>query len=142
MADLTTTDPIAESIAWLQGHQRILDEFGGPEHVSGAVEAPWPHLVVSPTSDGDLGELRWRMVEAVTLEVWGDPRGTTGNARCRRLALIAAYALADIVNRPAAPGLAVVSFAVPTGVAVRTPQRNGQHRYTLGMRLTLHPARD
>lgn len=141
MADLADTDPVAEALAWLQHRPRIDTEFGGTGHVSGLAEAPWPHLVVAPgAGDGTLGELRWSITEGLSLEVWDDPRGTVGYARLRRLAIIAASELMQIVDRPAAPGQPVVTYCIPNGIALRSPQVNGQRRYILGMSMTLHPA--
>lgn len=140
MTDPSAADPLAVVVAWLRAHPRIAAEFGGPEHVSGLLEAPWPHLVVSPGPGGDLGDLYWLSSPEVTLEVYDDPAGTRGRAALRRLAMIAAVVCKELADRTDhSPTEPVVSEVRPTGVLAWSPLATGQPRWTLNLGITLRP---
>lgn len=141
MADLTATDPVAEAVAHLKSHPGVLSAFGGAEHISGVVEAPWPHLRVDLGPGGDLGDLLWATTVEVTLEVYDDPAGTRGKAALRALTLTAALALMELTDRVPTTGQPVISRVRPSGMVAFTPLASGQLRCTLGMLVTIRPAK-
>lgn len=140
MADQSDADPVAAALGWLRAHDVAVDVFGGPEHVSGLTEAPWPHLSVSNGTNGDLRGGVWSGEHEVELEVVGSPDGAPGKAALWRAAMKTIRALVDMpeqayqsVTDP------VVSFVRPTGVAIWAPMSNGQPRYITSVMVTIHP---
>lgn len=133
-------DPLPAVLEWLRQHPAITAAFGGPDHVSGVMEAPWPHLCVTPGVSSDLRDLQWDTVSDVTLDVYGDPAGWPGPAELRRLLLLAARICSEIPPSSGAPELPVISAVAPSGLLAAIPLQNGQQRWTLGLRVTSHPA--
>lgn len=133
-------DPLPVVLAWLRQHPTVLAAIGGPEHISGVMEAPWPHLRVTSGPGGDLRDMTWETVSEVTLEVYGDPSGWPGPAELRRLLLLAARVCVDIPHHDGATGHPVISDVGPSGVVAVTPLLTGQQRWTLGLLVTSHPA--
>jgi hypothetical protein len=140
MPDLSDADALSVALAHLKASLRVLDEFGDAAHVSGIVEAPWPHLVVEGGPGGSLGDLvSPRTTEEVVLSVYGDPRGTQGPAECKRLAKVALVELAGLPNATVTIYDPVVSDVRPSGTAARLPLLNGQYGYTVGALVTIRP---
>lgn len=133
-------DAIGEVLRWLKQHQRILAEFGGPEHVSGVIEAPWPRLRIAPDASNDLAQLRWEHEAGVLVEVYADPAGTISPHRSWQLIMIALAAVAELPSAPYEPGRAVVSRVRSTTGLVPQPLSNGQYRWIAGLGVTVHPS--
>lgn len=140
LAELADTDPVALALGWLRDHPRVRAEFGGPGHVSGLIEAPWPRCRVLDGATAGLGDLTYAVTPEVAVEVYGDPAGTLGKASVRRLLLIALAALKELDSVPHTPGEPVVSLVLPSGTFAYQPLLNGQHRYTSGVSVTVRPA--
>ena len=141
MADpyaLAAADPVSAILAWLSEHPKVTEVLGGPGHVSGLAEAPWPHLVVSHGPGGDMRQLRWAAQPDVTLEVYGDPGGWPGSAELRRITLVCALAAQEVVDadpQPAGPVICGISW----NSLVSSPLISGQPRWLIGASVTLHP---
>jgi hypothetical protein len=118
----------------------VLAEFGGPEHISGLKEAPFPHLevVAGFTAPGDF---KIRPVEGqVDFTVWGAPTNEHGNHLLRRLSLVVVGALLelpDVEYRPGDPVVSLVDFPRSP-----TPQHltNGQRRWLFSASFRMRPA--
>lgn len=141
MGDLTAADPLAVVVSWLKAHAAVAAEFGGPDHVSGLREGPWPHILVEPGQGGDLGDGTWLIRPEVTLTVFGDPDGSPGRAELYRLAMVAFQAVKGLEDRSYSPGdgQPVVSEVRPTGAVAWNPLRTGQGSWTFGVFVSLHP---
>lgn len=137
MPRLEDVDVVAEILGWLATHPDVVAGFPGTP--SGVAEAPWPHLMVSGTSAGDLGDLRWSHTSEVQLEVLGSPDGAPGPAALTRLLKIAARCAAEIVNKPYTAGDTVVSRVESSGGVVNRPGPEGQPRLLTTLRVTAHP---
>ncbi|MFJ5121960.1 hypothetical protein [Kitasatospora sp. NPDC088548] len=139
---VAAADPVAASLAHLKQHPDVTAAFGGPNHVSGLVEAPWPRLRVTAGPGGNLRALRWDTATEVLLEVIGDPTGWPGSAELRRLTLIAAGALAQMPDQDGPPDSPVVSRVTPTGPLALTELTVGSYRYSATFEVVLHPRVD
>lgn len=150
MPDQTSVDPVAVVLAWLQTHAGVLAAFGDAAHVSGVVEAPWPHLRVAPGPGGSLRDGVWALDEDVLLEVYGDPSGAPGEAGMRHLMLVAVSAVRELVDVAAETTDVVVSDVISVGIP--RPQQapwtvgvrqqattSGQSRWSMVMRVVAHP---
>ncbi|MFJ8301365.1 hypothetical protein ACIQ9R_36440 [Streptomyces sp. NPDC094447] len=132
-------DPVAAVLAWLAKHPKVHEALGGPGHVSGIREAPWPHLRVTSGPGGDMRTLEWATEPEVTLEVYGDPGGWPGPAALRRIALVAALAAKELPDATAEPGQPVVTSVRPSGALIDSPLADGQPRHLFGLLVTVHP---
>ncbi|AXI91311.1 hypothetical protein SAM9427_36680 (plasmid) [Streptomyces sp. ETH9427] len=139
---LADADPVAEVLRWLSEHPKVAEVLGGPGRVSGAVEAPWPHLRVAAGPSGDLRDLTWLTQPDVSLELCGDPSGWPGPAALRRALLVCALAARELPEQPTAPGRPVVSDVKPSGMLIESPLATGQPRWILGLLVTIHPAQE
>lgn len=142
MPDLSDADPVEYVHDWLRNHPATATLLGGPDHVSGIPEAPWPHVVASDGLSGDLRGMVWEAEFEVTLEVIGAPDGSPGQAALRKIAMQLLKAVVDAPedDRPTATD-PVVSRARPSGVFAWSPMSNGQPRYTIGVMVTIRPPR-
>ncbi len=138
-ADLSAADPFAVVIAHLRAHPAVTAAFGGPDHVSGLVEAPWPHVRVIPSGGGDLGELLWHTTWQVQVEVIDHPANPVGQAALWRLAMTAAQAARDLTERAVTSADPVVSRVRPSGVVAWSPLPSGQGRWVCGLLITIRP---
>lgn len=132
-------DPVAVLYDFFTDHPAVTELLGGPGHVSGLIEAPWPHLAVTEAPQGDLRGLVWSAEYEVTLDLVGDPVGAPGQAELWRMMMRLAQIAASMPDEPATPGEPVVSRVVPSGTAAYTPLTNGQPRYVMGVYITLRP---
>ncbi|MFD4933420.1 hypothetical protein [Streptomyces virginiae] len=132
-------DPVAVVLAWLAEHPRVTEVLGGPGRVSGAREAPWPHLRVALGPGGGLGDLAWLSEPEVTLEVYGDPGGWPGPAALSRILKVCAVAAAELPDVAPSNRRPVVSGIRPSGVLLESPLETGQPRWVMGLLVTLHP---
>ncbi|MGA5822237.1 hypothetical protein ACPC54_30760 [Kitasatospora sp. NPDC094028] len=136
---VAAADPVAVALAHLRRHPAVLEAFGGPGHVSGLVEAPWPRLRVTSGPGGDLRGLRWETASEVTIEVISDPAGWPGSAELRRLTLLAAGALLDLPEVDPPPAGPVVSHVATSGPLAFTELTSGAIRYSIALQVVLHP---
>lgn len=136
---IADADPVAAVLAWLAEHPKVREALGGPGHVSGALEAPWPHLRVTAGPGGDMRDLRWATEPEVSLELYGDPGGWPGPAALRRTLLACAVAAAEMPDVPTVPGESVVSGVRPSGMLIESPLATGQPRWIMGLLVTIHP---
>lgn len=138
--DLAAADPVAVVLAWLKDHPVTTEVLGGPEHVSGILRAPWPHLQVTEGAGGDLRGLVWDAEYEVSFELYGSPEGHPGKAAMRAQAVRLLRAVLDLPEEQQIdPGVPVVSDARPSGVFAYTPTTVGQPRWTFGAFVTLRP---
>lgn len=140
MATIADADPIAVMLAWLQAHPGVLAAFGGPDHVSGLNEPPYPHLRAASSGGGDDGDLTWLVAPEVLLETYGDPDGSPGWAELRRLHYVVLLAAKELPGRAHTPADTVVTDVRPASSAAASPLPLGQPRWVSAVRLTLHPA--
>ncbi|WP_030372339.1 hypothetical protein [Streptomyces rimosus] len=136
---LADADPVAAVLAWLAEHPKVTEVLGGPGHVSGTREAPWPHLRVALGPGGDLGNLSWRTEPEVSLELYGDPGGWPGPAALSRMLKMCAVAATELPDAEPAAGRPVIAGVRPSGVLLESPLETGQPRWVMGLLVTLHP---
>lgn len=140
MAEFEDADAVVEVLAWLRSDPDVLAAFGGPDHVTGLMEAPWPHLRVAASAGGDAGDLTWDSRPEVVLEVYGDPQGTVGSAALRRLLLLVGRVLKRMpATRDVGAGETVVCDVRPVGAAAPQTLSSGQARWTMTVSVTIHP---
>jgi hypothetical protein len=145
MADpyaLADADPVAALLKWLTEHPKVQEVLGGPGHVSGEIEAPWPRLRVTSGPSGDLRDLTWAIEPDITLELIGDPSGWPGPAALRRTLLVCAIAAKELVDAPAVPGEPVIAAIKPSGLVIDSPLATGQPRWMFGLLVTIHPPQE
>lgn len=139
MGDLSDADAVAEVLAHLKQDTQLVEAFGGVDHISGLVEGPWPHLVVSPGPGGDLRDLLAVMDPDVLVEVVGPLDGSMGSAALWRLALKTILSVKAMPERDAEPGRAVVSLVRFTGGLVKQPLASGQTRWQANLSVSISP---
>lgn len=139
-ARLADADPLPQVLAYLQQHPDVTEALGGPGHVSGLLEEPWPHITVTPGPGGDLRNLRWDTVMDISIEAYGDPSGWPGPAELRRLALLAVAVCVELPDADRPPGAPVITAVSPSGALAWTPLETGQPRWSTGVLVTSHPA--
>jgi hypothetical protein len=145
MADpyaLADADPVGLLLPWLAAHPKVQEVLGGPGHVSGAIEAPWPHLRISAGPGGDLRDMRWASEPNVSLELIGDPSGWPGPAALRRALLVCALAAKELVDQDPTPGQPVLCAVRPSGMVIDSPLETGQARWIFGLLLAIHPPQE
>ena len=140
MANVEDADSLAEILTWLKDHPEVQAAFGGPEHVTGLVEAPWPHLRVHPTPGIWTGDLRWLIRSEVTLEAVGHPDGRPGQSELRRLLLLAARCARELVDREVTPTQTVITEIDTSASLTWSPLPGGQPRWVLALKTGAHPA--
>ena len=132
-------NPVAEVIAWLEAHPDLAAESITADHVSGVVEAPWPHIRVTPSPGGFLNDLVHAHAEEVQVEVLDHPGGTLGQAGLRRLLLLVARVVGELDDRDVTAGQTVISDVRSTSGAVWSPLSDGHLRYLTTFQITAHP---
>ena len=137
--DLSAADAVAIVHEWLRDHPDTLTILGGPEHVSGLPEAPWPHLVVSAAPGGNPRDFVWSSEQAVNLEVCGSPDGSPGQASLWRKAVQLAQRTKQLVDLEVDTTDPVVGRVGFSGVVNNAPTSAGQPRQTLGLLVVVHP---
>ncbi len=110
----STADPIAEVVTYLQAHADVSTEFGG---VSTEIEAPYPHLRVTPAEGGSLGRMIWQHTAGVQLEAVGDPSGLPGMAELRRKLMVAVEAMGQLTEQDVVDPASSVVISVEAGAA-------------------------
>lgn len=144
MGDLSTADPITAVLAWLRRHPRVLAEFGGAEYISGANEAPYPHVRISGGPGGSDLDLRHLIAPEVLVEVYGDQAGQPGDAELRRLLYVVLTACVELgyqTGQPFQPGDPVVTAVVSANNAVASPlAAPAQPRWLAAVQVFLHPS--
>lgn len=139
MADLTAADPVAVALGWLRGRPAITAAFGSAEHISGLVEAPWPHLRVSAGPGGSVDDVLWQNTGEIVLEVIDHPSHVLGEAALWRLAMTALIELSQLPNREVSPTEPVVTLVRANGTVSNQPLQTGQGRQLIGVSVTVHP---
>ena len=141
VADLAACDPVAALKAWIEDHPVTVTVLGGPEHVTGIQEAPWPHLVLGDGPGGDLRGLVATMELEVTMELYGAPDGSPGQAALWRKAVAVAQLATRLPDEhDPGPGEPIVSRVRPAGVFTWAPTSLGQPRYVFGVYVVIQPA--
>lgn len=134
-------DPVPLALEWCRAHPRVLAEIGGPGHISGIREAPFPHLAVSAGTETDVGDMRTSaLIGEVNFELWGPPDGTMGPAALRRLAFVIAEAMVEIPEADYVPGAPVVSVVRINRAPSKQDLTNGQRRWSFTAAITMRPA--
>jgi hypothetical protein len=140
MPALSSADALATLRAWLQAHPRVLEEFGGPDHVSGQNRAPYPHLMVKYEPGGSDRDLRWLLKPEVSLTAVGDPDGTLGSEALRALLFVALGAAVELGETAAAAGQAVVSYVESSSASRPTTiPLTGQAGWAATVIVSVHP---
>jgi len=132
-------DPVSATLAHLRANAEVTGAFGGLEHVSGMIEAPWPRLRVSAGPGGSLRNLRWDTAPEILLEAFSDPSGWPGHAELRRMIMLAAAALVRLPDQDPEPGGPVVSLVQPSGALAVSDLTAGGFRYSLTLQVVIHP---
>jgi hypothetical protein len=138
--DLTDASATARVLSWMRQHVRVLEELGGPDHVSGQNKAPYPHLRVAPEAGGSDRGLRWLLERELSLSVYGDVDGTLGPAELERLLYVALIAVAEAPAGPHLPGQAVIT-AVRSSTSARplAVPLTSQPAWTATVMVSIHP---
>lgn len=132
-------DPTALVYARLRAHPGVLAAFGSAEHITGLLEAPWPHLLVRAGAD-DVGDMVTSALSGeVTMEVWGHPDGREGRAALRRLLLVALEAVGALAQEDTPDGQPVVYGVTVVQPPGPLPLANGQERWAVTVAVTLNP---
>lgn len=141
MAEFEDADATAVVYAWLRDHPVVADEFGGPEHVTGVYEGPWPHLVVSPGNGGtDDDDMAWQSTQEVRLAVWDSYGNEVGRAGLLRLARLVRRLCAELPERDQPSGETVVCTVRSSGALLWSPASDGQGQAQVSLLVTVHPA--
>ena len=127
MGDLSDADPVAEV---LRAVRAAAADVGVPDasHVSGIIEGPWPHIVVSPGPGGDLRDARAVIEPDVLVEVVGPADGTIGPAALWRIAMKCVLLAKGLPERDHEPGRPVISDVRFTGGLAKQRLSSGQTR--------------
>jgi hypothetical protein len=141
LPDLGDADPVAIVLDWLKNHPRLGEVLGGPEHVSGISESPWPHLWCDDGPGGDLRTLDVAEFE-VLLHLTDAPNGATGpSLLSRKLRRLVAWLVQDLASDDALLDTpwGVVLRVRPSGTFAETSRSTGQPEYTAGILLVVAP---
>jgi len=130
MPDLSEADPVAEVIWHLNNDPAAEEALGGPGRISDKPEAPWPHLVVTIGSTGQLVTLRSTLGHEVTLQFYGPLDGTIGPAELWQRFMKVLLAVTRMAERDHPPGRPVVHNSRIQGGTPDQPLSTGQRRYT------------
>ena len=123
---------------WLRGHPDVLAELGGPDHISGSKQAPFPHVEIR-AGVTDVGDRLTRPVDGeVEFQVWGSPTNVHGPAALRDICLVLCRALAEMLLADELPGGAVVSDVRFTRNPANQDLTNGQRRWMFAVSLRMH----
>ena len=139
MGDLADADAVSELILRLGQSPLVEAEFGSGA-VSGEIEAPWPHIAVTPSGAGDLrGMVGASMDTGVLLEFITPLDGSVGPAdlwrkATRVLAEVCAYPDVD-----PAPGRPALLHIQPSGYWSEQPLTSGQYRCSITVMVTIAP---
>lgn len=141
MASFEEADAVAEVLAWLGEHPVTLTLLGDPTpSLSGILEAPWPHLIVTEGVDGDLRNMTWEHEQEVVLQLVSDPTGAPGKAALRKQVLQLAKAAVELSDQPRTATEVVTCNVRPTNVPPRYQQlTTGQLSYSVSLMVTVHP---
>lgn len=138
MGELWEADPVAEV---LRAYKADPSAVGVPDetHISGQIEGPWPHIVVSPGPGGDLRDALAVIEPDVLVEVIGPADGSIGSAALWRIAMrciTTAKRLEQDVTEPGRPVISQVRF---TGGLTKQPLSSGQVRYQANLSVAISP---
>lgn len=141
---LAAADPVPLVRWWLEAHAGVKAALGELGHVSMWNEAPWPCLLVTDTTAGSDGDLRWLSSPEVQLEAYGDLDGNPGKAALKNLLYTAIGALVELTwvqwPYPGAPdGSPVVSEVQSSRAGGYSPLPSGQPRYIGAVRVFVRP---
>ncbi|MBM0201918.1 hypothetical protein JNW90_01445 [Micromonospora sp. STR1s_5] len=137
---VAAVDVVALAVDVLKTSVVVGEKFGGPEHVSGLNEPPFPHLRVISLPGGDDGRLLWTVRRELQVEAWGHPDGRPGKAALHRLLYDAVIVLARLADDDHVPGRPVVVDAYTVGTARWAPDRaSGQPCWAHRLLIVAHP---
>lgn len=137
-------DPIPVVLAYLREHPETPGLLGGPEHISGIIEAPWPRLTVDLGVSSDLRrlDLNWDAQYEIAFELLGHPGGAPGKAGLFQIALRILRILGQLPNVQVVDEFTpVVSRVDQSGAPAWTPKTSGQPAYQFSVLLTIRPPR-
>jgi hypothetical protein len=138
MGDLWEADPVAEVLRAVTANASTVG-VPGPEHVSGQIEGPWPHIVVAPGPGGDLRDAMAVIEPDVLLEVIGPADGSIGPAALWRIAMKCIVLVKGLTEQPTEPGRAVISGVRFTGGLTKQPLASGQTRWQVTLSVAISP---
>lgn len=140
MPDQADADPVSVLLDWLRAHPEAQDLVGGPEHYSGIMEAPWPHVVLSDGPGGSLRDLTWSAEPEVNVEVYSAPNGAPGSAELRRILVRVLRICRNLSEEQLVDFFTPVVCRVrPTGGYQMQTLTNGQLRCSAGLLVAIHP---
>lgn len=138
MGALHDADAVSELLTHFKSDPLVLEAIGGPDHISGLIEGPWPHLVVQPGVGGDLRDLDSAAIEPdVLVDVIGPFDGTVGPAELWRIAMKVLLSAKALPEADHVPGRLVVSKVRVTGGLTKQPLASGQTRWQATVHLTV-----
>lgn len=140
MATIADADAVAELITRFQGSAMVEEEFGGAEHVSGAVEGPWPHIAVAPSGGGDLrGLVGGSIATGVKIEFIADPGRSVGAAELWRKAMKVLIEAAGYAEQDTPDGRPVIANVTPVDYPAEQATISGQDRVIATLEVVIAP---
>lgn len=130
MVDLSTSDPVAEVIYHLNNDPAVEQALGGPGHVSGQPEDPFPHVVVTIGSTGQMIDLRSTIGHEVTVQLYGPMDRSMGPAEMWRILMVVLTSITRMSERDHIAGRPVVHNSRVQGGTPDQPLSTGQRRFT------------
>lgn len=130
MVDLSTSDPVAEVIHHLSHDPAVEAALRGPGRVSSQLEDPFPRVVVTIGSTGQLVDLRSTIGHEVTLQLYGPADNSIGPAELWRILMVVLTSVTRMSEREHVPGRPVVHNSRVQGGTPDQPLSTGQRRYT------------
>lgn len=93
---IAAADPIPGCLAYLRSNPIMLEQVGGPEHITGYLKDVSPCIVLSTSNGGAPSDNFTFNFPEILVECYGSPDGTPGKAELRRLLVIACVILTNM----------------------------------------------
>lgn len=133
-------DAVAEVLTWLRQHPAAAAYLGDPPSISGELEPPWPHLIVTEGTGGDLREMQYGHEQEVEFQLVSHPTGAPGKAALRKAIVALMRAVTELPERDVTlASQAVVSRVKPSGTLHYDKLSTGQLQYTGSLSVTIRP---
>lgn len=91
---LALADPVPVLLSFARNNPILNEEIGDASHFSGALRAPYPHIVLSTSAGGAPSDGFWGNHPELLLEAYSAPDGLPGKAELRRILVLTAAVLA------------------------------------------------
>lgn len=141
---LAAADPVPVLLPWLRANPIFNETVGGPEHVSGAVRDPYPHIVITDSPGGGPSDGYYSHDPELLLQAVSSPDGTPGKYELRRLLVITAGLLCAYPDEGITSNRAVISNVRLSSPFVYVPdprnptQVGGAGRWQVTLRMRVH----